>query len=195
MIESFILIIALIFSIILHELAHGFVAELLGDYTPRYSGRLTLNPLAHIDPIGSVILPFFTFFSWGFIFGWAKPVPINPLNFRNPQKGMALVGLAGPLTNMLLAFILILLLKVFIVLNLPFNYNIFLTIIKLNLILAIFNLLPIPPLDGSRVFLSFLPLNAQIYLEQLGIILVFITIFFVSPLIISIINFLMKLIL
>ncbi|MGC8981354.1 MAG: site-2 protease family protein [Minisyncoccia bacterium] len=193
--EGLVIIIAVLYSIIFHELAHGYVADFLGDYTPRYSGRLTLNPIMHLDPIGSIMLPIFTFLTGGFIFGWAKPVPINPFNFKNPKRDMALVGIAGPLTNIVLALILALFFKLLLFLNIPLNQDIFFTIIRINLILAIFNLLPIPPLDGSRVFLSFLPLEKQIYLEQFGIIFIFIFIFFAFPLIIKIVDLLLNLIL
>jgi Zn-dependent protease len=192
--DALIIIIAVLYSIIFHELAHGYVADYLGDYTARYSGRLTLNPLAHLDPIGSILLPIFTYLTGGFIFGWARPVPVNPFNFKNPKRDMAIVGIAGPLTNIFLALIFAFLFKTLSPI-LPLNQDIFLFLIRINLVLAIFNLLPIPPLDGSRVFLSFLPMEKQIYLEQFGIILVFIFLFFAFPLIISIVNFLTNLIL
>jgi len=95
----------LLYSIILHEISHGFVAYKLGDPTAKYEGRLTLNPISHIDPIGTILLPMLTYFTSGFIFGWAKPVPVNPLNFENPNKDMAKVALAGPLTNLFLVFV------------------------------------------------------------------------------------------
>jgi Zn-dependent protease len=192
--EALIIIFVVLYSIILHELAHGYVADYLGDYTPRYSGRLTLNPLAHLDPLGSILLPIFTYLTGGFIFGWAKPVPVNPFNFKNPKKDMAIVGIAGPLTNIFLALIFAFLFKTLSPI-LPLNQDIFVFLIRINLVLAIFNLLPIPPLDGSRVFLSFLPMEKQIYLEQFGIILVFAFLYFAFPLIISIVNFLTNLIL
>jgi Zn-dependent protease len=192
--EVLIIIFVVLYSIILHELAHGYVADYLGDYTPRYSGRLTLNPLAHLDPLGSILLPIFSYLTGGFIFGWAKPVPVNPFNFKNPKKDMAIVGIAGPLTNIFLALIFAFLFKTLSPI-LPLNQDIFVFLIRINLVLAIFNLLPIPPLDGSRVFLGFLPMEKQIYLEQFGIILVFIFLFFAFPLIISIVNFLTNLIL
>jgi len=192
--EALIIIFVVLYSIILHELAHGYVADYLGDYTPRYSGRLTLNPLAHLDPLGSILLPIFTYLTGGFIFGWARPVPVNPFNFKNPKKDMAIVGIAGPLTNIFLALIFAFLFKTLSPI-LPLNQDIFVFLIRINLVLAIFNLLPIPPLDGSRVFLSFLPMEKQIYLEQFGIILVFVFLYFAFPLIISIVNFLTNLIL
>jgi Zn-dependent protease len=192
--DTLIIIIAVLYSIIFHELAHGYVADYLGDYTARYSGRLTLNPLAHLDPIGSILLPIFTYLTGGFIFGWARPVPVNPFNFKNPKRDMAIVGIAGPLTNIFLSLIFAFLFKTLSPI-LPLNQDIFLFLIRINLVLAIFNLLPIPPLDGSRVFLSFLSMEKQIYLEQFGIILVFIFLFFAFPLIISIVNFLTNLIL
>ncbi len=186
--EIAILIIGLIYSIVLHELAHGYVAEKLGDFTPRYAGRLTLNPLAHLDPIGSFLVPLMTYLVGGFLIGWAKPVPINPLNFDNPNKGMALVAAAGPLTNILIAIILTLIYKISIILGNP--AYLILPLIRLNLVLAVFNLIPIPPLDGSKIFLRNLDIQTMIFLEQFGILLVFIVVYFAFPLINLIVNFL-----
>ncbi len=188
--EYLILIIALIFSIVFHELAHGIVADKLGDDTPRNSGRLTLNPVSHIDPVGSIMLPLILFLlNAGFIFGWAKPVPINYLNFKNPKRDIMLVALAGPLSNILFALLLTFLLKFWILLDFYVNKDLVLLMIRLNIVLAVFNLLPIPPLDGSKIFFNFLPFPYQLILENWGfLILIFILIF--SPQIIfGIINY------
>ncbi len=167
------LFLILLFSITLHEYAHGWVAYKLGDSTPKDCGRLTLNPLAHIDPIGSIVIPFLiVFVSRGLLppIGRAKPVPINLYHFKNPKQGMMLVGAAGPLTNISLALIFVLLLK----LGPAIFAEIFALAVVLNLILAIFNLIPIPPLDGSKVLAGLLPLKAyQAYrrLEKFGFVI------------------------
>lgn len=144
-------------AVIVHEYAHGWIAYKLGDPTPKYSGRLTLNPLVHIDPIGTLILPLFLLISGSrIIFGWAKPMPVNFLSLRHPKKDIFWVGLAGPLANISLALLLSVLLK----LKLPLNQNLFELIvfaILINLVLAVFNIIPIPPLDGSRLVTALLP--------------------------------------
>jgi Zn-dependent protease len=189
--EIAILVIGLLYSIVLHELAHGYVAEKLGDYTPRYAGRLTFNPLAHLDPIGSFLVPLLTYLAGGFLIGWAKPVPINPYNFEKPDRDMALVAIAGPLTNIVIALILASFYKVFY-----FNGILLepvLPLIRLNLLLAVFNLIPIPPLDGSRVFLRNLDPQTMIFLEQFGLLFIFLFIYIAFPFLNSIVNFLFNL--
>lgn len=172
-------LIILFFSIAFHELSHGRVANLLGDPTAKYAGRLTLNPLKHLDPFGSVILPILLLIltqGQGPIFGWAKPVPVNPYNFKNPRWDNAKVALAGPLSNFLLALIFGLLIR-FFPLPLPL-LSLFSIIVILNLLLALFNLLPLPPLDGSHLLFALLEKrgnNIRLFLEQYGI---FILIFF-----------------
>ncbi|MCL5258060.1 MAG: site-2 protease family protein [Patescibacteria group bacterium] len=164
-------VITLIFSIIIHEVSHGLVADHLGDPTARLAGRLTLNPLPHIDPIGSVVIPALSFYFGGFIFGWAKPVPYNPYNLKNPKRDSVLVALAGPASNLILMTIFIVFYHLLPV-NL-FAFKSFLVFpIEINLILALFNLIPIPPLDGSRIFLNQMPIQTQIFLERYGLILV-----------------------
>lgn len=166
-------LIILIYSAILHEIAHGYVAERLGDPTARLLGRLTLNPRPHIDLFLTIILPLMLFLSnTGIIFGGAKPVPVDPYNLKDGRKDMALVSLAGPGTNILLVLIATAFFKFFHLdsLGLGLTATIFAVllalIIKINLSLAIFNLLPIPPLDGSKIFALILPSRlAEAYLS------------------------------
>jgi Zn-dependent protease len=180
-------LIVLLFSVIIHELAHGSVAYSLGDPTAKYAGRLTLNPLKHLDPFGSVILPFLLFTlslktGGGIIFGWAKPVPINPYNFKDQKWGALKVAIAGPSSNMALALFFGLLLRFVpseFFLMVPGMFLIFSFTVWINIMLAIFNLLPIPPLDGSWILLRFLPDklgNVKNFLQQYGL---FILIFFI----------------
>ncbi len=151
----------LIFSIILHEISHGYMADYLGDPTARYVGRLTLNPLKHIELFGSIILPLVTYLAGGFVFGWAKPVPYNPYNLKHRNRDEALVALAGPLSNISIALIFGALIR-FGTASLPPSFlDICALIVLINLVLAIFNLVPIPPLDGSKIFFSFLSPNQQ----------------------------------
>lgn len=179
-------IVILIFSAVLHEIMHGVVADKLGDPTARLMGRLTLNPIPHLDPIGSILLPailiippLLTGASPGFIFAWAKPVPVNLMHFRDPKKDMALTALAGPLTNIALAIIAAQFLK-FLPLDDALQAILFI-IIRLNLLLAIINLIPIPPLDGSKVLAAILPdeiARAYLSIQQFGIFVLFFLLFF-----------------
>ena len=158
-------LVILLFSVIIHELAHGYVAYSLGDPTAKYEGRLTLNPLKHLDPFGSVILPLLLFIAQSpFLFGWAKPVPINPYNFTDKKYGEIKVSAAGPASNLLLAIFFGLILR-FIPNEIIFsNQGIaiaFSYIVAINIWLAVFNLIPVPPLDGSWILFSFLPANMQ----------------------------------
>ncbi len=201
--EYLFLIIILIFSIVIHEVSHGAMAYYLGDPTAKYAGRLTLNPLKHLDPIGSVVLPLFCILfanltGGGFIFGWAKPVPINPYNFRDQKYDSAKVALAGPGANLIIALFFGLLLRfcpaisTFSGLTLMFSY-----IIYINILLAVFNLLPIPPLDGSHILFTFLPQrfqNVKIFLSQFGIFILFFIIFFCFQWLVYIINWIFALI-
>lgn len=167
-------LVILIYSAILHEIAHGYVAERLGDPTARLLGRLTLNPVSHVDLFLTIILPLMLFLSnTGIIFGGAKPVPVDPYNLKDGRKDMALVSLAGPATNIALVLIATAIFKLlhFDTLAEPSGANAIITvllaiIIKINLSLAIFNLLPIPPLDGSKIFALILPSRlAEAYLS------------------------------
>jgi Zn-dependent protease len=171
-------------AIILHEVSHGYVAYLLGDPTAKRAGRLTLNPIKHIDPIGTVVLPLVLLVMSGgaFFFGWAKPVPFNPRNFKDERTGMLLTGIAGPVTNIVLAIVFGLLARPLLPTlpngiwdpsNFSSPASVMLFFCYANLVLAFFNLVPVPPLDGSRVLQWILPdalRNAYHSLERYGFI-------------------------
>ena len=186
-------ILALVISVVLHELAHGAVARLLGDTTAQQAGRLTLNPLKHIDPFGSILFPLIlavgqltTIGHVAFMYGWAKPVPVNPMELRlngarHPRQLMAVVACAGPLMNFALA-----LLGGFL-LNIGHGADFFVYFIEINLVLGFFNLFPMPPMDGGRIAVGVLPLPAARWLagfERQGIILVLLVIF-ILPLVLA----------
>jgi Zn-dependent protease len=156
------LAVPILFAITVHEVAHGWVANKLGDPTARMLGRLTLNPIKHIDPIGTVIVPLVLFFTTGFIFGWAKPVPITPQNFAKPREGMAWVALAGPVSNLLMAVIWVGVawLAVALAPHTPLATPLYYMGkygVEVNVVLCVLNLFPLPPLDGSRVLTGLLP--------------------------------------
>ena len=164
----------LIIAIVVHEYAHARVAVAMGDFTPKATGRLTLNPMAHLDPIGLLMLLLCQF-------GWAKPVMVNPLNFKNYKRGELLVALAGPAVNLITAFLALLILQILATAGVEMTTGVrmvFSLIILYNINFAIFNMIPIPPLDGSKVLMSFLPSNLQYKLMSLErysfIILIFI---------------------
>ncbi len=184
--EILFFIFILIFSIIIHEVSHGAVANYLGDSTAKYAGRLTLNPLKHLDPMGSVFLPILLILTTGKGIGWAKPVPINPYNFRDRKYGALKVAIAGPISNLAIALFFGLLLRILIYFNftIPGIYSILSFIVSINILLAVFNLIPIPPLDGSHILFTFLPDSMQrtkIFLGQFGFIILIFLIFFFQP--------------
>src|SRR3989344_5032201 len=176
----------LICSVIIHEVSHGAVASYIGDQTAKNSGRLTLNPLKHIDPIGTIILPIFLILTTGKGIGWAKPVPINPYNFRDQKYGFLKVAIAGPASNLLIALLFGLLMRLAISLNFisPAFYQAVSFIVFINILLAIFNLMPIPPLDGSHILFTLLPKstrNVQFFLSRYGFFILIFLFFFFSP--------------
>lgn len=180
--EQIITIIALIASIIIHEMSHGYAANALGDPTARLQGRLSGNPLVHIDPLGSVILPALLYFSHaGFVFGWAKPVPYNPYNLTNQRWGEALVALAGPASNFLLAGIFAAIVRLAPLFDFSQSFvAIAWYVVYINVLLGFFNLIPVPPLDGSKVLMAILPLPLQLqyrrfvqFSEQYGMLVMF----------------------
>ena len=190
-------IIVLVFSAIIHEYMHGWMADRLGDSTAKDAGRLTLNPIPHLDLFGSVLLPAMLVLSnVGFVFGWAKPVPFNPYNLSDKKYGSAKVALAGPLGNLIVALFFGLILRF---INLPSQElaMLFSMIVQINLLLMVFNLVPIPPLDGSKVVMPFLPTNMQesmLKLEKYGMFIVLLFIMFGFSIVIPIINFLFRVI-
>ena len=192
------IIIILIMSVVIHEVSHGYAALALGDPTAKYQGRLTLNPISHLDPIGSFFVPLIGYFAGGFIVGWAKPVPFNPYNLRNQRWGEALVAVAGPISNIALAILFgltIRFLPEYINVSQSF-LNLASSVVLINIILAIFNLIPIPPLDGSKILFAFLPYKWQTLrqsFERFGLILVFIFILFIWQIMSHIIGFLFTL--
>lgn len=223
-------IITLVYSVIIHEISHGVVALWLGDMTAKYADRLNLNPLKHIDPFGSIILPLLLIVTTGFAFGWAKPVPYNPYNLRNQKWGPTWVALAGPISNLLIASLAALIAK-----SLPMTllakqdilrrfvdvisgrgdfldrfslfaealagsvpgifFGLLLLIIFWNVVLACFNLLPVPPLDGSKLLYALVPLRERtmLLIEQYSfILLIFVIVMFAVPISIFI-NFVLSL--
>lgn len=176
--EMLVFFAVLIFSVILHEVAHGWVAERLGDPTARMLGRITLNPIPHIDPVGTILLPALFLLpallsgsSLGFFIAWAKPVPVNPMYLKDGKKDMALVALSGPLTNIVIAIIFA------IAFHLILPSPIIKSVIFMNLYLAFLNLIPIPPLDGSKVISIFLSDEAALRFQSIGSIGILILVF------------------
>jgi Zn-dependent protease len=207
--------VVLLFSAMLHEVAHGYEAERLGDDTARRAGRLTLNPLKHLDPFLSFIMPVVLFLTTGFFFAGMKPVPYNPNNLKNPRTGAVKVALAGPITNLFIAFVFGVIAALVPIAaatkDMLFNtiagggtpvftgsldgaYFFFLIIVYINVLLGVFNLVPIPPLDGSKLLFLILPPTPATYkfmyfMERWGLILVLIFVFFGFQIIMPIISF------
>jgi Zn-dependent protease len=183
-------------SAILHEFSHAWMAFYLGDDTAKRAGRLTLNPLPHLDLFGTILMPIFLFIISGgsFVFAYAKPVPYNPYNLRNQKTGPALVGLAGPLANLLVAIIFGILFRFLPVGSFATLISI---IVYANILLAVFNLVPIPPLDGSKILYAILPdrsIKVKIFLDRYGFILVLFFVFFAFQIILPIISLVYRLI-
>ena len=186
----------LIMSVVIHEVSHGYAASYLGDQTARYQGRLTLNPLKHLDFVGSFLVPSLSYFLGGFIFGWAKPVPYNPYNLRPGRWSEAAVAVAGPTSNILLALIFGILLRISVSSD-PAFIQITSLIVFINILLAIFNLMPIPPLDGSKLLFAIFPdklFQIRGFFEKYGLILVLFFIFFLWQFIFPVIAVLFRLI-
>jgi len=180
--NSLISIVALIIAITIHEFSHAYMSDRLGDPTARSQGRLSLNPLVHLDPIGTLMLLIAHF-------GWGKPVPVDPYNLRHPKRDYALISIAGPISNILLAIIVTLLLKI-----LPASFAIFaIPLIYINILLAVFNLLPFHPLDGSHIFPDLFPGNTGMIILIFLILPIFNGTSLISYLIFPIVNFCLKL--
>ena len=186
----------LIMSVVIHEVSHGYAASFLGDQTAKYQGRLTLNPLKHLDFVGSFLVPSAAYFLGGFIFGWAKPVPYNPYNLKPGRWSEAVVAAAGPASNVALALIFGLLLRVGVAATSPAFIQITSVIVFINILLAIFNLVPIPPLDGSKLLFAAFPdklYQLRGFFERYGLILVLFFIFFLWQFIFPVIVLLFRL--
>jgi Zn-dependent protease len=201
-------ILALIFSIVIHEVAHGFAADRLGDPTARLQGRLTLNPISHIDPLGSVIIPgLLVLTNAGILFGWAKPVPYNPYNLKNQRWGEAMVAGAGPAVNIVIALVFGLLIRFDVLAAFGGTEMVSLAmyIVYINVLLALFNMIPIPPLDGSKILTAFLPYKGMMAMRRfeammaqygfIGLFLfIFVFIFFLWPIFASVLSWIVFLI-
>jgi Zn-dependent protease len=178
LINLLILIPVLLLSMMAHELAHGWVAYKMGDPTAKNRGRLSITPIKHLDPLGTAMFVITYLFS-GFIFGWAKPIPVSPYYFKDRQRGMAIVGAVGPITNFIIAIIFIIILNWIQPETTSRVFEIFFLIFQVNIVLGLFNLIPIPPLDGSRVLGAFLPRSAYekwVAVDRYGMLLVLVMI-------------------
>lgn len=184
----------LLFSVVIHEVSHGAMANYLGDPTAKESGRLSLNPIKHLDFFGSFLVPLTLYLLSGgtFVFGWAKPVPFDPMLLRKPKRDTGLVAFAGPMANFILAIFFGLLIRIFHSSLTPFLILFSSWVVEINLLLGIFNLVPIPPLDGSKIILALAPdswLPHLVFLERYGLWILLIFLFFGFSLIIPIISF------
>ena len=191
MVDQLYILPILLFSVVIHELAHGWMALKLGDPTAKAMGRLTLNPIPHIDPIGSILVPLFSLFVAGQIFiAWAKPVPVNPMNFSNYRRDDILVSIVGPISNLLVALVCTILFILLALISpslqpsgpimqegLTFLLSMFAGGITLNVVLAVFNMIPIPPLDGSHVVAALLPNEMSEQYQRVGFFGIFLVIF------------------
>jgi Zn-dependent protease len=179
-------LIILLFSVIIHEISHGYAALIMGDKTAEYEGRLTLNPIPHIDLVGTILFPAISLMLPGsLLFGWAKPVPFNPYNLRNQKWGEAFVAVAGPLSNILIAVVFGLFIRFYIVPNGMIESPVALIsyiIVLLNITLAVFNLVPVPPLDGSKIISAILPrqwMKVRGFIEKFGFVGVILFLIFI----------------
>ena len=184
-------LIILMMSVVLHEVSHGYAAAILGDPTAKYAGRLTLNPLKHLDFVGSFLVPIITNILGGVTFGWAKPVPYNPYNLRGGKWGPAIVGAAGPLANLFLAMIFSLIFHsgILSVSVAPLVVG----AIEVNVLLFVFNMIPVPPIDGSKILFSLIPYRYNYiveFMEKYQLMLVLFVIFFLNIIISPLINIL-----
>lgn len=192
------LIVILILSVVVHEVAHGYAADALGDPTARLAGRLTLNPIKHLDPVGSVFVPLFmALLPGGIIFGWARPVPYNPYNLGGSKWAESWVALAGPFSNLLLALIFGLFIRFFGALVSPLVLHLLAMVVLINIVLMLFNLVPLPPLDGSKLLFALFPEQYgkfRFMLERYGMILVLFFILFLWQFLTPLIEILFQLI-
>jgi Zn-dependent protease len=196
------LLVIFFFSVVLHEVAHGYIAYKCGDNTAKAMGRITLNPFSHIDVLGTIIVPIILYMLGGFIIGWAKPVPINPLNFRDMKRDTLKVAASGPLTNFSIAIALSFIIWIFNMLKFNYTQLGFILIavlaagVSMNLILGLFNLIPIPPLDGSRIVSSLLPSEVAVRYDSIapfGFFILILTLRIFWPILIGFANIFYKL--
>lgn len=199
--EILIFLLILILSVMAHEISHGMMADYLGDPTARLMGRLSLNPIKHIDLMGSIIVPgLLIIMQTPFLIGWAKPVPVNPLNFKDQRYGEAKVSFAGPGANLVIALTFGLAIRITILIGASSTFavnllDLFQIIVWINLLLAVFNLIPIPPLDGSHILFTFLPKGwekVKIFMERYSLILLLFFILFLFKLIVPVVSFLFQ---
>lgn len=189
----------LLMSVVIHEVAHGYAALFLGDPTAKYEGRLTLNPIKHMDPIGSFLVPLFSYIVGGFVFGWARPVPFNPYNLKSQRWGELIVAIAGPASNFVIALVFSLILNLFHASLGQAAVSLMVAAVIVNVSLMVFNLMPIAPLDGSKVLFAFIPYtyrNVRVWMERysLFLFLAFILFFsdYLQPVVLYIVGHLLR---